>query len=118
MACGVCGGRLGGTDGNEYAKANSAANGRLKGWNLGAYGQFGGETGIHGEALFKYDRYKVDVRSGAFIGNTSRGHSTGVDGALGYRFGVGGASLDANLGLSSLWHNQNELNDVGFAFDY
>ena len=115
---GFGGGRFGVTGGYEYDKANSAANVRLKGWNIGAYGQFGGETGFHGEGLFKYDHYKVSVRSGAFIGNSSRGHSTGVDGALGYRFPIGNASLDANIGLSHVWTKLGDIDAFGFNYDY
>ena len=103
---GFGGGRFGVAGGYEYDKANSAANVRLKGWNIGAYGQFGGEVGVHGVGLFKHDHYKVNFRSGAFIGNSSRGHSTGVDGAHGYRFPIGSANLDANIGA------------FGFNYDY
>lgn len=116
---GFGGGRVGVTGGYETNRVSSAADLKLKGYNIGVYGQFGGELGFHGEGLFKYDRYKIDVRNGAFAGDNSHGRSTGVDGAIGYRFPVGGIpSIDLNAGLSHVWTKLGGIDAFGFNYDY
>jgi hypothetical protein len=77
-----------------YAWAKADNNGDLfdlglkaKGWNLGLYGQFGGIIGFHGEFLLKHDQYSTDFNDGVFDGVDFDMKETGIDGALGYRFG-------------------------------
>lgn len=115
---GFGGGRIGVTGGYAKNKVSSAADLKIKGWNLGVYGQFGGELGFHGEGLFKYDRYKVDVRDGAFAGDRSKLRAIGVDGALGYRFPVGSASVDLNAGLAHVRSKLGGINNFGFDYGY
>ena len=115
---GFGGGRVGLTGGYAKNKVSSAADLRIKGWNLGVYGQFGGELGFHGEGLFKFDRYRVSVNDGAFAGNHSRLRETGVDGALGYRMGMGSALIDLNAGLSHVRSKIGGIGAFGFAYDY
>jgi hypothetical protein len=111
-------GRIGVTGGYARNKLSSAADLRIKGWNLGLHGQLGGEVGFHAEGLFKHDRYKVEVRDGAFDGERSRLRETGVDGAVGYRVGMGGASLDLNAGLSHVRSKLGRIEAFGFSYDY
>jgi len=115
---GFGGGRVGLTGGYAKNKVSSAADLRIKGWNLGLYGQFGGDVGFHGEGLIKFDRYKVNVNDGAFDGESSRLRSTGIDGAIGYRLGMGGASVDLNAGLSHVRSKIGGINAFGFGYDY
>ncbi|MEO7814785.1 MAG: hypothetical protein ABIR87_04995 [Sphingomicrobium sp.] len=115
---GFGGGRVGLTGGYAKNKVSSAADLKIKGWNAGVYGQFGGVTGFHGEALVKYDRYKVDVRDGAFAGDNSKLRELGVDGALGYRFGLGSANLDLNAGLAHVRSKLGGIDNFGFSYDY
>ena len=115
---GFGGGRIGVTGGYARNKVSSAADLKIKGWNIGVYGQFGGETGFHGEGLFKYDRYKTDVQDGVFAGDNSKFRSTGVDGALGYRFGMGSASIDVNAGVAHVWTKLGGVGNFGFSYDY
>ena len=116
---GVAGTRIGLTGGYGVAKADNDLDNDLKakGWNVGVYGAFGGLTGFHGSALLKHDRYEVDFDGGVFEGVDSKLRATGVDGSLGYRFGMGGeGTLDAKVGLS---HVRTKIDDIGaFGFDY
>ena len=115
---GFGGGRIGLTGGYGWAKANGNADADLKakGWNLGVYGQFGGLTGFHGEFLLKHDRYDGEFDNGAFDGEDFDIRSTGIDGSLGYRFGMGAATLDLHGGLS---HVRTKVDDISaFGFDY
>jgi hypothetical protein len=115
---GFGGGRLGVTGGYARNKVRSAADLTIKGWNIGVHGQFGGDVGFHAEGLFKYDRYKINVRDGAFEGERSRLRETGVDGAIGYRLGMGGASVDLNAGLSHVRSRLGAIEAFGFSYDY
>ena len=115
---GFGGGRVGVTGGYAKNKVSSAADLRIKGWNLGLYGQFGGDVGFHAEGLIKTDRYTVNVNDGAFDGERSRLRSTGVDGAIGYRMGMGGASVDVNAGLSHVWTKIGGIGAFDFDYDY
>ena len=92
-------GRVGLTGGYGWAKADgdSDADLKAKGWNIGLYGQFGGMLGFHGEFLAKHDRYNGEFDDGAFDGEKFDIRPTGIDGSLGYRFGIGG---DANRSTS------------------
>ena len=118
---GFGGGRVGLTAGYAWAKADgndlTDVGLKAKGWNLGLYGQFGGITGFHGEFLAKYDRYDGDFNDGAFDGVDFDIKEFGVDGSLGYRFGIGGdANVDASVGLS---HVRTKVDDIdAFGFDY
>ena len=116
---GFGGGRIGLTGGYGVAKADNDLNSELKakGWNIGLYGAFGGLTGFHGSALIKHDRYDLEFESGAFEGAEADLRSTGVDGSLGYRFGLGGdATLDAKVGLA---HVKTKIDDItAFGFNY
>ncbi len=117
---GFGGARIGLTGGYGVAKADNDLSNDLKakGWNLGIYGAFGGLTGFHGSALLKYDRYKLDFDGGAFDGFDTRLRSTGVDGSLGYRFGIGGeATLDAKVGLAHVRTKINDIDALGFNYD-
>ena len=111
-------GRVGLSGGYAWADANGSggANPRARGWNLGVYGQFGGLTGFHAEFLAKHDRYDAEFEDGAFEGTDFDITSTGVDGAVGYRFGFGGMAMDARAGLS---HVRTKIDDISaFGFDY
>ena len=117
---GFGGARIGLTGGYGVAKADNDLNNDLKakGWNLGVYGAFGGLTGFHGSALLKYDRYKVDFDGGAFEGVDAKLRATGVDGSLGYRFGIGGeATLDAKVGLAHVKTKIDDISAFGFNYD-
>ena len=113
-------GRVGLTGGYAWAKVNGNADADLKakGWNLGIYGQFGGLTGFHGEFLAKHDRYKAKFDDGAFDGEKFDIRSTGVDGSLGYRFGMGGAAtMDVHAGLSHVRTKVDDISAFGFNYD-
>ena len=113
------GGRVGLTGGYGWAKANGSGDADLKakGWNLGVYGQFGGITGFHGEVLAKIDRYEGEFDDGLFDGTDFDIRSTGFDGSIGYRFGMGAdGNLDVLAGLS---HVRTKVDDISlFGFDY
>ena len=114
------GGRVGLTGGYGWAKANGNADADLKakGWNIGVYGQFGGLTGFHGEFLAKHDRYDAEFDDGAFDGEEFDIKSTGVDGSLGYRFGMGGmATMDIHAGLSHVRTKVDDISAFGFNYD-
>src|SRR4029450_11700288 len=94
--------RVGLAGGYGWANAQSDIGFDLdaKGWNLGLYGEYGGLTGLHAEAFVKHDRYSVEFDDGAFDGLSPDVRSTGVDGAVGYRFPIGGnIVLDAKPGV-------------------
>ncbi len=116
---GFGGGRFGLTGGYGVAKSDNDLGSDLKakGWNIGVYGAFGGLTGFHGSALLKHDRYDLEFDGGAFEGFDGDLKATGVDGSLGYRFGIGGAAtLDAKVGLA---HVRTKVDDItAFGFDY
>ena len=63
-----------------------------KGWNIGLYGIIGSDLGFYGGLLAKYDKSKADARR---PGSCSSGvedldlKSTGIEGEVGYRFGIG-----------------------------
>jgi outer membrane autotransporter protein len=117
------GARIGLTGGYAWAKADtdndlSDVGLKAKGWNIGVYGQFGGVTGFHGEFLAKHDRYDAEFDDGVFDGEEFDIRSTGVDGALGYRFGMGGAAtIDASVGLSHVRTKIDDINAFGFNYD-
>ncbi len=112
-------GRVGLTGGWEKAEADGRAEYSAQGWNIGLYGQFGGEVGFHGEALVKYDRYDIDFEDGPFDGISTDGRSLGGDIALGYRFGTGGSTvLDLNAGLSHVRTKIDDIAAYGFGYDY
>ncbi len=118
---GFGGARVGLTGGYGEAKTRSDFSSRLKatGWNAGLYGQFGGYTGFHGSALVKHDSYKLRFTDGAFLGQRSRLRANGVDGSLGYRFGMGeGTMLDAKVGLSHVNTKVGNIDAFGFNYDY
>ncbi|MEO5809156.1 MAG: hypothetical protein ABIR51_03640, partial [Sphingomicrobium sp.] len=118
---GFGGARVGLTGGYGEAKTRSDFSSGLKatGWNAGLYGQFGGYTGFHGSALVKHDSYKVRFTDGAFLGERSRLRANGVDGSLGYRFGMGeGTMLDAKVGLSHVNTKVGNIDAFGFNYDY
>ena len=117
---GFGGGRVGLTGGYGRAKADNDGDVGLKakGWNIGVYGQFGGITGFHGEFLAKHDRYDAEFDDGAFDGEEFDIKSTGIDGSLGYRFGLGGdANIDASVGLSHVRTKVDDINAFGFNYD-
>jgi hypothetical protein len=118
---GFPGARVGLTGGYGQAKANNDLSNDLKanGWNVGLYGQFGGLTGFHGAGLIKYDRYKLRFDRGVFDGERSRLTAFGIDGSLGYRFGLGDtATMDAKVGLSRVRSKIDDVNGFGFNYDY
>jgi outer membrane autotransporter protein len=91
------------------------------GWNLGAYGSFGGVTGFHGELLAKYDRYRVKFREGLLDDMSTHVRSTGVDGSVGYRMPMGSAenaSVDLAVGLSHVWNKIDSFDAFGLNYDY
>jgi hypothetical protein len=114
------GGRVGVTGGYGWAKANGNADADLKakGWNLGLYGQFGGLTGFHGEFLAKHDRYKAEFDDGVFDGTDFDIRSTGVDGSLGFRFGMGAdGNMDIMAGVSHVRTKVDDIEAFGFNYD-
>ena len=117
---GFGGARLGLTGGYGVAKSDNDLNNDLKakGWNIGVYGAFGGLTGFHGSALLKHDRYDLEFDGGAFEGFDGDLTATGVDGSLGYRFGIGGAAtLDAKVGLAHVRTKVDDITAFGFNYD-
>ena len=117
---GFGGARIGLTGGYGRAKADNDLNSQLKakGWNLGVYGQFGGTIGFHGSFLAKHDRYKLNFESGAFNGEKADLRANGVDGSLGYRFGLGeDATLDAKVGLAHVRTKIDDISAFGFSYD-
>ena len=103
-----------------YANAQGDGDGEFdaSGFNIGLYGQYGGLTGLHAEALFKYDSYDVEF-DGLFDGNDVDGDSTGIDGSIGYRFAVGIVpSLDVHAGLSHVWSDIDDVAAFGFGYEY
>jgi hypothetical protein len=91
---------------------------KAKGWNIGLYGQFGGITGFHGEALIKHDRYDAEFNDGAFDGVDFDIRETGIDGSVGYRFGIGGdANVDINAGVSHVTTKVDDIDAFGFNYD-
>ena len=117
---GMVGGRAGLTGGYGWAKANGNEDADLKakGWNLGLYGQFGAVTGFHAEFLAKHDRYKAEFDDGAFDNVDFDIQSTGFDGSLGYRFGIGGdGNMDILAGLSHVRTKVDDIEAFGFVYD-
>lgn len=117
---GFDGARVGITGGYGQAKADNDLSNNFKatGHNIGLYGQFGDYTGFHGAALIKYDRYKLRFENGAFDGEYSRLKALGVDGSLGYRFGIAAAAtLDAKVGVSHVRNRMDNVNAFGFNYD-
>ncbi|MEO7505049.1 MAG: hypothetical protein ABIT69_07700 [Sphingomicrobium sp.] len=115
------GARVGVTGGYGEAKTRNDLSSRFKatGWNAGLYGQFGGPIGFHGSALVKHDSYKLRFTNGAFNGEHARLRADGVDGSLGYRFGMGGDTmLDAKVGLSHVRTKVGNIDAFGFTYDY
>ncbi len=113
-------GRVGLTGGYGWAKANGNddADLKAKGWNLGLYGQFGGLTGFHGEFLAKHDRYDAEFDDGAFDGTEFDIRSTGVDGSLGFRFGLGAdGNFDVMAGVSHVRTKVDDIEAFGFTYD-
>ena len=118
---GFGGARVGLTGGYGEAKSRNDLSSRFKatGWNAGLYGQFGGPIGFHGSALVKHDSYKLRFTDGAFLGERARLRADGIDGSLGYRFGMGGdAILDAKVGLSHVRTKVGNIDAFGFNYDY
>jgi hypothetical protein len=113
-------GRVGLTGGYGWARAegNAQADLRAKGWNLGIYGQFGGLTGFHGEFLAKHDEYDGEFTDGAFDGEEFDIRANGIDGSLGYRFGMGGAAVvDVHAGVSHVRTKVDDISAFGFNYD-
>ncbi|QIK96489.1 autotransporter outer membrane beta-barrel domain-containing protein [Sphingomonas sp. HDW15A] len=110
--------RVGVTVGYENAQGEGDGEFDGKGFNIGLYGQYGGLTGLHAEALFKYDSYDVEF-DGLFDGNDVDGDSTGFDIAGGYRFAVGIVpSLDIHAGLSHVWSDLDDVAAFGFGYEF
>jgi outer membrane autotransporter protein len=120
---GFGGGRVGLTGGYAWAKSDNNSDLsdiglKAKGWNLGLYGQFGGITGFHGEFLIKHDRYDAEFNDGVFDGEEFDIRETGIDGSLGYRFGLGGgANIDASAGLSHVRTKIDDIDAFGVNYD-
>ena len=121
---GFGGGRVGVTGGYAWAKSDNDDDAlsdiglKAKGWNLGLYGQFGGITGFHGEFLLKHDRYDAEFDDGVFDGEEFDIKETGVDGSVGYRFGLGGdANLDASVGVSHVRTKIDDIDAFGVNYD-
>jgi len=61
---------IGLTGGYEHATpdiSGSPTGFKLKGWNVGGYGMFGGSSGFYGDLLVKYDRAKVSFDNPLFV---------------------------------------------------
>ena len=117
---GFPGARVGLTGGYGWAKADGSndADLKAKGWNLGLYGQFGGITGFHGEVLVKHDRYDAEFDDGAFDGVDFDIRSTGFDGSLGYRMGMGtDGNIDLHGGVSHVRTKVDDIEAFGFTYD-
>ena len=110
--------RIGLTGGYEQAAGEGDGEFDASGFNIGLYGQYGGLTGFHAEALFKHDSYDVEF-DGLFDGNDVDGDSTGFDIAGGYRFAVGIVpSLDVHAGLSHVWSDLDDVEAYGFGYEF
>ena len=117
---GFPGARIGLTGGYGWAKSDGSddADLKAKGWNLGLYGQFGGITGFHGEVLVKHDRYDAGFDDGVFDGVDFDIRSTGVDGSLGYRMGMGtDGNIDIHGGVSHVRTKVDDIEAFGFTYD-
>ena len=113
-------GSIGVTGGLERADAHGdAADYEARGWNIGAYGMFGGPTGVHGALLVKHDRFDIDMGNGLFEGIDPDGRSTGVDGEVGYRFGgTSGPAFGVSAGLAHVRTKIDDFSLAGLEYDY
>ena len=113
-------GSVGVTGGLERADSDgNASSYETRGWNIGAYGMFGGTIGFHGSFLVKHDRFDIDLGNNLFDGIDQDARSNGVDGAVGYRFGgSGGPSFDFSAGLSHVRTRIDDFSLGGLTYDY
>ena len=113
-------GRVGITGGFGTHRGKGATELDADGWNIGAYGAFGGVTGFHAEALVKHDRYDVKFREGPLDDEETDVRSTGIDGSVGYRMPMGGenASLDIFAGVSHVWNKIDDFEAYGLTYRY
>ena len=101
------------TGGYQHAKASPSDSSLTgKGYNIGAYAEYGMATGFYGALLAKYDRTKVRF-SNSIIGERVRPivKSTGIDGEFGWRSPAMGAMLDIGAGLS---HVRTKVDSFNF----
>ena len=113
-------GRVGITGGFGTHRFDGATELDVDGWNIGAYGAFGGPVGFHGEALVKHDSYRAKFRDGVFDDESTRIKANGVDGSVGYRIPMGGedSSLDLAVGASHVWTKVDDFNVYGLGYQY
>ena len=91
------------TGGYQRATADLASSSdlRARGYNIGAYAEYGMATGFYAAALVKYDVNRVRFENPLIDDDVRpRVKSTGVDGEVGYRTPALGAILDLNAGLT------------------
>ena len=108
--------KLGVTGGWARATARAGEDSRLRGsgFDYGAFVEFGGWEGLFGRALVKRDDYKLRYSNGLLgLEDRVRGHSTGFDGAIGFRTPMMGAMADILAGVSHVKSKTREF-DVGF----
>ena len=113
---------VGVTAGYEHAQAGSDFGTDLdvKGYNYGAYAQFGAQQGPYAGLLIKRDTYDmriINMATGA--GRIDpEGRSTGIDGEAGFRFGKpGGINFDVGAGLSYVRSRVDDYTFGNVAFD-
>lgn len=113
-------GSLGVTAGFSRADVTGAVSDYdTKGFNLGAYGTFGGPVGFHGAFLAKHDRFSVDIDRSVFGDASPDGRSNGIDGELGYRFaGTSGPAFGVSAGLSHVRTKLDDFTVAGLNYDY
>jgi len=91
----------------------------INGHNVGAYAEFGAETGLYAGVLAKLDRFDVRFGNGEIIPLVRvDGRSKAIDGKVGFRVGqFAGAKLDANVGLSYVSTRLDDFNTGNISFD-
>ena len=113
-------GSVGVTAGFGRADIDGDATGyETKGFNIGAYGTFGGATGIHGSLLAKHDQFDIEIDNSLFEEATPDGRSNGVDGEVGYRFGgTSGPAFGVSAGLSHVRTKLDDFSIAGLNYDF
>ena len=103
------------TGGYQHAKANLSSGSDLKskGYNIGAYAEYGMATGMYAAFLVKHDINRLRFDNPLITERVRpKLRSTGVDGEAGWRTPAMGAMLDLNAGLSYV-RNKIDSFDAG-----
>ena len=91
----------------------------MDGNHVGAYAQFGSNTGLYAGVMAKRDRFKGNFSNDAIVPLVRlKGRSTAIDGEVGFRVGqVVGAAFDAHVGLSYVRTRLNDFTTGNVSFD-